>query len=239
MRRARECTPRCSRHRSATARGARPTRRRPSRNARGRGRRAAGRRRRRGAVTGSRACASHRARDARARGAAVADGHRQRDARLVLGRRACTGRWRTAWSWPRRCCAAGADVIDIGGESGVTNRPPVSPEEEIERVVPLIERVAGDLGCAGVGRHVQAAGGARGDRGRCGDRQRRQRPARSRARRRLRRDRRRAGADAHARGAQAEAARSGAGRDGRRGRARVPGASGSRSPSNGESLSSS
>ena len=41
---------------------------------------------------------------------------------------------------------AGADVIDIGGESGVTNRPPVSPEEEIERVVPLIERVAGDLG---------------------------------------------------------------------------------------------
>lgn len=41
---------------------------------------------------------------------------------------------------------AGADVIDIGGESGVTNRPPVSPEEEIARVVPLIERVAGELG---------------------------------------------------------------------------------------------
>lgn len=40
----------------------------------------------------------------------------------------------------------GADVIDIGGESGVTNRPPVSPEVEIERVVPLIERVAGELG---------------------------------------------------------------------------------------------
>jgi len=40
----------------------------------------------------------------------------------------------------------GADLIDIGGESGVTNRPPVSAEEEIERVVPLIERVAGDLG---------------------------------------------------------------------------------------------
>lgn len=42
--------------------------------------------------------------------------------------------------------AAGADVIDIGGESGVTNRPAVAPEEEIERVVPLIERVAGELG---------------------------------------------------------------------------------------------
>lgn len=41
---------------------------------------------------------------------------------------------------------AGADVIDIGGESGVTNRPAVRPEEEIQRVVPVIERVAGELG---------------------------------------------------------------------------------------------
>jgi dihydropteroate synthase len=40
----------------------------------------------------------------------------------------------------------GAEVIDIGGESGVTNRPPVAVDEEIERVVPLIERVAGELG---------------------------------------------------------------------------------------------
>jgi dihydropteroate synthase len=40
----------------------------------------------------------------------------------------------------------GADVIDVGGESGVTTRPPVTPEEEIERVVPLIARVSGDLG---------------------------------------------------------------------------------------------
>jgi dihydropteroate synthase len=42
--------------------------------------------------------------------------------------------------------AAGAEIIDIGGESGVTNRPAVAPEEEIGRVVPLIERVAGELG---------------------------------------------------------------------------------------------
>jgi dihydropteroate synthase len=42
--------------------------------------------------------------------------------------------------------AAGAEIIDIGGESGVTNRPAVAPEEEIERVVPLIERVSGELG---------------------------------------------------------------------------------------------
>jgi dihydropteroate synthase len=40
----------------------------------------------------------------------------------------------------------GADLIDIGGESGVTNRPAVAPDEEIRRVVPLIERVAGELG---------------------------------------------------------------------------------------------
>jgi dihydropteroate synthase len=41
---------------------------------------------------------------------------------------------------------AGAEIIDIGGESGVTNQPPVAPEEEIERVVPLIERVTSELG---------------------------------------------------------------------------------------------
>jgi dihydropteroate synthase len=38
--------------------------------------------------------------------------------------------------------AAGARVIDVGGESGVTNRPVVAAAEEIERVVPLVERVA-------------------------------------------------------------------------------------------------
>jgi len=46
----------------------------------------------------------------------------------------------------RALMSDGADLIDIGGESGVTNRPPVSAEEEIERVVPLIEAVAGGLG---------------------------------------------------------------------------------------------
>lgn len=40
----------------------------------------------------------------------------------------------------------GADLLDIGGESGVTNRPAVSAEQEIERVVPLIERVCSELG---------------------------------------------------------------------------------------------
>jgi len=41
---------------------------------------------------------------------------------------------------------AGAQIIDIGGESGVTNRPPVEPREEIDRVLPLIEAVATGLG---------------------------------------------------------------------------------------------
>jgi dihydropteroate synthase len=48
----------------------------------------------------------------------------------------------------RELLEAGARIIDIGGESNVTNRPPVSADEEIARVVPLIERV-----CA-LGEHV-------------------------------------------------------------------------------------
>lgn len=37
--------------------------------------------------------------------------------------------------------ALDADLIDVGGESGVTDRPAVSAEEEIARVVPLVERL--------------------------------------------------------------------------------------------------
>lgn len=46
----------------------------------------------------------------------------------------------------RELLAAGADIIDVGGESGITRRAPVAVEEEIARVVPLIRRLAGDLG---------------------------------------------------------------------------------------------
>jgi dihydropteroate synthase len=42
--------------------------------------------------------------------------------------------------------AAGADILDIGGESATTGRPPVPVNEEIERVVPLIEGVVAELG---------------------------------------------------------------------------------------------
>jgi dihydropteroate synthase len=46
----------------------------------------------------------------------------------------------------RKLLAAGAQIIDIGGESGVTNRPAVAADEEIERVVPLIRMVSAQLG---------------------------------------------------------------------------------------------
>src|ERR1039458_7528957 len=46
----------------------------------------------------------------------------------------------------RELLGAGADILDIGGESASTGRPPVAAQEETKRVVPLIERVAGELG---------------------------------------------------------------------------------------------
>lgn len=39
----------------------------------------------------------------------------------------------------------GADVLDVGGESASTDRPAVAVAEEIERVAPLVERLAGEL----------------------------------------------------------------------------------------------
>jgi dihydropteroate synthase len=45
---------------------------------------------------------------------------------------------------------AGADILDIGGESASTGLPPVPVAEEIERVVPLIERIGGELGAGAI-----------------------------------------------------------------------------------------
>ena len=53
------------------------------------------------------------------------------DARVALG---------------RELLAAGADILDVGGESGITLRPAVTADEEIERVVPVVTRLAGELG---------------------------------------------------------------------------------------------
>lgn len=41
---------------------------------------------------------------------------------------------------------AGADLLDVGGESARGDRPAVPAAEEIERVVPLIVRLTGELG---------------------------------------------------------------------------------------------
>lgn len=41
-----------------------------------------------------------------------------------------------------RMIAEGADIIDVGGESTRPGAVPVSPEEELERVVPVIEELA-------------------------------------------------------------------------------------------------
>lgn len=35
--------------------------------------------------------------------------------------------------------AAGADIIDVGGQSAVTNQPPVEEDLEVERVLPIVE----------------------------------------------------------------------------------------------------
>jgi dihydropteroate synthase len=46
----------------------------------------------------------------------------------------------------RELLSAGAHILDIGGESASTGRPAVTVEQEIERVVPLIELAADELG---------------------------------------------------------------------------------------------
>ncbi|HTR89787.1 MAG TPA: dihydropteroate synthase [Solirubrobacteraceae bacterium] len=40
---------------------------------------------------------------------------------------------------------AGADIVDVGGESARTGRRAISPEHEIELVAPLVEAIAGEL----------------------------------------------------------------------------------------------
>jgi dihydropteroate synthase len=68
----------------------------------------------------------------------------------------------------RRFIADGADIIDIGGESTRPGAQPVSADEELKRVIPAIERLAGELPVpisidtykAAVARSAVAAGAA-------------------------------------------------------------------------------
>lgn len=52
----------------------------------------------------------------------------------------------TQFALAQRLVADGADVLDIGGESGVTGIAAVDPDEEIARVVPLVRRIRAELG---------------------------------------------------------------------------------------------
>ena len=45
----------------------------------------------------------------------------------------------------RELVEAGAAIVDVGGETAAVHRPAVSAEEEIERVVPVIEGIAREL----------------------------------------------------------------------------------------------
>ncbi|MDC7708219.1 dihydropteroate synthase [Vogesella indigofera] len=48
----------------------------------------------------------------------------------------------TALAHAERLLADGADILDIGGESTRPGAPYVSPEEELQRVLPLLQRLA-------------------------------------------------------------------------------------------------
>ena len=44
----------------------------------------------------------------------------------------------------RELIAAGTDVIDVGGQSAVTNQPEIDAGEELDRVLPIVARLASD-----------------------------------------------------------------------------------------------
>lgn len=70
-----------------------------------------------------------------------------------------------AVSHGRAMLAAGADVIDVGGESTRPGAEPVGIDEELARVIPVVEALAPDVAAAGARlsvdtRHASVAGAA-------------------------------------------------------------------------------
>src|SRR5918999_6472123 len=54
--------------------------------------------------------------------------------------------WDAAVEHGNRLAAEGAAILDVGGESTRPGAQPVSAEEELERVVPVVERLATQAG---------------------------------------------------------------------------------------------
>jgi dihydropteroate synthase len=58
------------------------------------------------------------------------------------------GRYRSAderVALARELTLQGADILDVGGESASTERPSLDPQQEVELVAPLIERIVSEL----------------------------------------------------------------------------------------------
>ena len=60
----------------------------------------------------------------------------------------------------RELLAAGADILDVGGESASGHKPAVAAAEEIERVVPVVERLAAGGALVSVDTHKPAVAAA-------------------------------------------------------------------------------
>jgi dihydropteroate synthase len=65
----------------------------------------------------------------------------------------------------RSLLAQGADLLDVGGESARGDRPPVGPEEEIARVVPLVRALAGEGALVSVDTYKPAVAAAAAEAG--------------------------------------------------------------------------
>ena len=146
---------------------------------------------------------SSQAADRRALRAPVGDGRDQRHARLVLGRRRAPRAPARRSRRRARMLDDGAAIVDVGGESTRPGSDGVPLDEELRRVVPVLEALAG---AAGLDRHGEGRGRAPGARARRRARERRD----GAARRPRARGRRRGGGrvrlpDAHARRAADDA----------------------------------
>ena len=99
-----------------------------------------------------------------ARRAHARHGHPQRHAGLVRRRRAALRRRRAPSPTGSQMVADGADILDVGGESTRPGAEPLPADEELRRVLPVVERLARGSPRADLHRHLQGRGRARGGR---------------------------------------------------------------------------